>query len=96
MTIIWFQEWKSTTFFGMERNIGAQWEDYVMRMKRTHVKIKEEVYTLVWTKTPTLGFYKPKLAYNAMFGEEKLENIQWWWKSLWKNRPPMKEKNTML
>jgi len=61
-------------------------------LKSSHVRIKEEDDSLVWTRKPILEFYVPILGYKAMFGDERPEKIQWWWKPLWKITSPMKER----
>ena len=72
----------------------------------SHVGIKKVEDVLIWSKNPTLGVYTPKRIQNdVVFWWPKriqnyvvfwwLEDIEWWWKSLWKIRSSCKERICM-
>jgi hypothetical protein len=84
-TTFWQQEWKKAIFLGLDGN-EEQREAYVDRLKVTHVRPKEDEDELVWSKNPSLGFYTPRLGYKAMIVNDKHDEIQGWWKSLWKRK----------
>jgi hypothetical protein len=60
-----------------------------MKKNPHHVRIKEEVGELVWSRN-TLGKYTPWIGYKSMLVFKRLEDTQWWWKPPWKIKSLMK------
>ena len=58
--------------------------------------MREEYYVMVWLRNPFQGEYSSKLGYKVMFMEGSQDEVEWWWKALWKLKAPHRSKVHML
>ena len=61
----------------MEWNEKELWKAYDYKIKVSHAKIKEIEDALFWSKNPTIIVNTPRLWYQAMFINERMEEMQW-------------------
>ena len=74
---IWHQEWEKVDDSFMEWNEKELWKAYDYKIKVSHAKIKEIEDALFWSKNPTIIVNTPRLWYQAMFINERMEEMQW-------------------
>jgi hypothetical protein len=52
------------------------WENYILKLKSIHVRLKDEEDSLIWSLNP-LGTYTPKEGYKALASQGNL-GVQMW------------------
>lgn len=86
---IWGQAWKSAEDLGLNIRWHHEWSSYINELHRSHVRIKNEQDNLIWAHGKT-GGYTPKEGYSFLMEKKGWSAPEWWSKSLWKLKCPMK------
>lgn len=75
--------------FGSQRWNADLRDNYLLKLKSSHVRLKEEENSLIWSLNP-LGSYTPKDGYKALTTQSDMEVQWWWWNKVWRFKCPSK------
>jgi len=59
---MWQHEWKLAEMLGLFEGEAMEWGIYIVALKVSHVRIKDEEDELLWSKNLVSDIYTPKLA----------------------------------
>jgi len=88
-TTFWNQGWKDGAGIGLQGELAAEWDRYILALKLAQIRIVQRDDSLIWDHHPS-GIYSPKAGYSHLLSETNQGNAVWWWKSLWKYQCPLK------
>eukprot|EP00253_Pinus_taeda_P004333 PITA_04333 len=88
---IWGQAWKSAEDLGLNIRWHNEWASYVEELLRSNVGIKNEQDVLMWAQGKT-GVYSPKDGYSFLMEKKGWAAPEWWSKSLWQLKCPLKSR----
>eukprot|EP00253_Pinus_taeda_P030670 PITA_30670 len=82
-TDIFSQAWKTAQHLDLPPQWHQEWEQYIMALSESHIRIKQGQDELVWSSADH-GMYAPKNGYIAIIAHKAPEQIHSWWHSIWK------------
>ena len=85
---LWHEIW-SANILELEGVEATQYNCFTQRLLNSSIRLKPED-VLIWSKNPINGDCTAWLGYIAIFLDDEEKEVCWWWKPIWKLKPPMK------
>jgi len=84
--------WLSPEYLRLEGQQAVEWRNYTHYLSRMGITLNDKDDILVWTYNVANGMVTAKLAYDLIFSESPYHSEDWWARTLWKWKVPLKLK----
>lgn len=74
-TDVWAQGWLQAQDVGLEDAQADLWREYIDKLKRAHIRLREDLDSLSWAFNKSGAMFTVRLGYQSLFAFESQESV---------------------
>jgi hypothetical protein len=84
------QSWLEAIHLSLMGERATEWSNFLLVLKSNGISLNHSKDKIAWSWNKAMGTVRTNLAYQSITFSNTIEDIRWWYKSIWKVKIPVK------